>query len=493
MPRLPSQLAGVARRLTQRLIAGDTEVAAWEEALARALVEYHLASYADGAGIAPNQLTSQERRVIAKYVQLQLDYLQGFGNDLEAGRYAGKPLGAAARAAMYGGAANGSWWMGKTRGYVLPAYPGDGTTQCRTNCRCRWEIVPLEGSGNANAYWRLGAAEHCQTCAVRAEDWSPLEIRGGDVVLKEYRSGITLKAGPPTTETRRYARRHVTQKGWVTIHGRPVLIGDDSSGGEGGGGNGHAPIEASVAQRVLEGVHGDPNTHPELQAAQAELRAAMAKDFDGPEYATALAHVEATRAKVIAETESAGATALAPLLAKRQPATMKVEVHGEPPPEVKASIDHAADFVRRMTGPGSPLDKHSVAVHYHNENGAAWAEKDGSAIHIYRHTPPRAIVHELGHVVELRGDRAAEMQAFLAQRTAGQRPKKLKALLPKDGYGPDEVTIADSFFHPYVGKQYKEGGTEVLSMALEHMYSDPKALLAKDPEMFQVVWKAVVR
>jgi len=62
----------------------------------------------------------------------------------------------------------------------LPAYPGDGSTECRTNCKCEWRIVEVEDG--FDCYWELNPAEHCGTCVGRAARWSPLRVRFGRIV-----------------------------------------------------------------------------------------------------------------------------------------------------------------------------------------------------------------------------------------------------------------------------------------------------------------------
>ncbi len=109
----------------------------------------------------------------------QLEYLAAFRDEIQGAAW--QP-GWAARAQMYADSITNPYWSGKTRGWALPAMPGDGTTQCLTHCKCAWEIETLAGDGNADAYWRLGAAEHCQTCTQRAHEWSPLQIRGGELL-----------------------------------------------------------------------------------------------------------------------------------------------------------------------------------------------------------------------------------------------------------------------------------------------------------------------
>ena len=58
----------------------------------------------------------------------------------------------------------------------------EGLISHNSNCRCSWEIKWIDKKkGDADAYWRLSAVEHCQTCLARAEMWNPIRIRGGDL------------------------------------------------------------------------------------------------------------------------------------------------------------------------------------------------------------------------------------------------------------------------------------------------------------------------
>lgn len=53
----------------------------------------------------------------------------------------------------------------------LPAHPGDGSTICKTNCKCAWDLRETEMG--VDAYWTLGVAEHCPDCMDRAGKWNP--------------------------------------------------------------------------------------------------------------------------------------------------------------------------------------------------------------------------------------------------------------------------------------------------------------------------------
>lgn len=178
-----NSLDRVLEAVTKKVLERRTTARVWEAAAEKTLAAHHLAAYAQGAGVPVSKLTPKDHEVVEKYLQTQFDHLARFGQDLSVGRYAESPSSALNRSSMYADAAKATWWMGKTRGWDLPAWPCDGTTQCLSNCNCTWTIQELEGQGNADAYWRLGTNDHCQTCLVRAEEWAPLRIRDGEVQL----------------------------------------------------------------------------------------------------------------------------------------------------------------------------------------------------------------------------------------------------------------------------------------------------------------------
>jgi hypothetical protein len=66
----------------------------------------------------------------------------------------------------------------KTYAMDLPAYPGDGSTECHWRCRCTWDYQ--EEKGTLVAYWTLGPVktEHCVTCLERSTLWNPFILGG---------------------------------------------------------------------------------------------------------------------------------------------------------------------------------------------------------------------------------------------------------------------------------------------------------------------------
>lgn len=76
---------------------------------------------------------------------------------------------------------------------------------------------------------------------------------------------------------------------------------------------------------------------------------------------------------------------------------------------------------------------------------------------------------------------AAAANAFLLKRetrggeirTMNQIDAELTGKAKSNVYDADEVGVTDGFIHPYMGRVYATGATEVFSVALEHM-SEPE-------------------
>lgn len=174
--RILARTLGAIARLSKQLERGTLSAAAWRAAMERVLTQHYAAALMAGQG--SESVSTASRTYLDLFAKQQARYLKRFAAEIAAEGY--KPA-YAARAAMYAAAAKAPFWHGRTKGLPLPAMPGDGTTQCLSNCRCSWEIVPLDGDGNYDCYWRMGAVEHCQTCVQRASDWAPLRVRGGEL------------------------------------------------------------------------------------------------------------------------------------------------------------------------------------------------------------------------------------------------------------------------------------------------------------------------
>lgn len=174
---LQSQISALSQRMMALSDAGeltDEDIAQWQDQLSDLLAAYHNAAAIVGNEGKP--LTPSQQQSINDTIQTQLDYLANFAGELASGQAFGARD--RARADMYAGALRQAFSQMATGGLPLPAYPGEGTI-CHTNCKCSWDIVPLDGEENYDCYWRRSATDSCGTCIAREREWSPLQIRDG--------------------------------------------------------------------------------------------------------------------------------------------------------------------------------------------------------------------------------------------------------------------------------------------------------------------------
>ena len=149
-------------------------VAVWRDSVAAAIVEYHTAAMIAGNDGKP--LNPGMQGQLSEIVAAQLNYLENFAEEVAAGKIT--PAQISARADMYAPAIRQPYSAGFTGGLPLPAMPAEGTI-CHTNCKCSWNIVPIdEEAGDYDCYWIRGADDSCSTCIARAREWSPIFIRG---------------------------------------------------------------------------------------------------------------------------------------------------------------------------------------------------------------------------------------------------------------------------------------------------------------------------
>lgn len=166
--------------LSEDIASGELTTAAWQEQMEAMLREAFEAAVVAGGGDVDVLGDS-----IDNSVAIQIAFLENFAADILA---TGWLPAYAARARMYGLSSKAGYWTADTarqaagRFLPLPAMPGEGT-QCLTNCKCSWEIVTVNSDSNDyDAYWRRHASDSCQTCVQREAAWSPVQIRGGELL-----------------------------------------------------------------------------------------------------------------------------------------------------------------------------------------------------------------------------------------------------------------------------------------------------------------------
>lgn len=101
-------------------------------------------------------------------------------------------------------------------------------------------------------------------------------------------------------------------------------------------------------------------------------------------------------------------------------------------------------------------------------------------------------IHELGHWLEdkVPGLRT-RAQNFRDRRTQGEQTVALRTATGIRSYKPYEIALLDKFMRAYMGKVYPSGHTEIVSMGMEYMWSQPIDFAEKDPEYFAFIYDAV--
>lgn len=168
-----------AARLAEQYRTADISIYDLEAQVKNLIKNTYIDLYAMGAGGRQN-LSARDWGRIGAMLKEQYGsgkYLQGFMESIANGKMSEAQI--ASRLNMYINSANEALWKAITRDLpTLPAYPGDGSTQCLTNCRCEWRIEQVEGG--YNCYWIIDrAAENCPDCQRRAAEWNPLFIPYG--------------------------------------------------------------------------------------------------------------------------------------------------------------------------------------------------------------------------------------------------------------------------------------------------------------------------
>lgn len=173
--------------LADQLADGSLGVFEWRNRMRKELRNLHFTAYAAGAGGLDN-LTAEDVRRIQQKIADQEAYLEDWAGQLAVQAADGTEVSRQAvvrRAMLYAGNGNSTYYEGAQAAIgmpPLPQYPGDGQTECRTNCKCTLRITKLAGNGNFDVTWVLATAEHCVDCVRLAADWNPLQIRNGVIV-----------------------------------------------------------------------------------------------------------------------------------------------------------------------------------------------------------------------------------------------------------------------------------------------------------------------
>lgn len=103
------------------------------------------------------------------------------------------------------------------------------------------------------------------------------------------------------------------------------------------------------------------------------------------------------------------------------------------------------------------------------------------------------VAHEFGHCIEYSDPKIQKLaDGFLKKRVGGEELVQLNTKFP--GYGDHEMGRKDDFERVfdehsayYIGKYYRDGATEVVSMGLQQLHNDPIKFAENDPEYFNLM------
>lgn len=168
--------------LTQSLLDGKISIADWQIQMRQELRDVNALMLVAGAGGDRSKVDPSDWLKLGPELKSQYRYLENFAHELASGDP--RVLATAVtRAKLYARSTQATFWR-QALPVQLPAYPGDGSSECLTNCLCDWEIdYELDGSRviAVLATWARNAKESCDTCIARSVDWKPLRIPVRDI------------------------------------------------------------------------------------------------------------------------------------------------------------------------------------------------------------------------------------------------------------------------------------------------------------------------
>jgi hypothetical protein len=170
-----------AENLTGDLGAGTMTLPEWENEMRWVIKDAFGASYVLGRGGRPSMTPADWGRV-GRRVRDQYGFLANFASQMAAGSVTTQR--AVMRASMYPLSARQAHQRGQAAVLGdpnLPAYPGDGSTACHSNCGCSWliqKVTLLDGAPAFHCTWQRAKSDSCTDCLWREQQWAPLVVPG---------------------------------------------------------------------------------------------------------------------------------------------------------------------------------------------------------------------------------------------------------------------------------------------------------------------------
>jgi hypothetical protein len=122
-----------------------------------------------------NKMTPEDWGRLSEQLKTQYHYFNNFANEMADGGLSEDQI--SYRTSLYLNSSRQAFEVARTigaRNLILPAYPGDGSSECGVNCKCWWRIIEFDDKWDA--YWIRTAGESCPTCQARASIWVPYVV-----------------------------------------------------------------------------------------------------------------------------------------------------------------------------------------------------------------------------------------------------------------------------------------------------------------------------
>lgn len=154
----------------------------------------------------------------------------------------------------------------------------------------------------------------------------------------------------------------------------------------------------------------------------------------------------------------------------------------------RQAFDDMADKVSKMFHTNVTNSIPAYQIEY-KAGSRAYCDFSKNIISLGSVNEPGVLAHEYAHAVEINYP-GAKQAAFDFRTARIGNEEKSVIFKGKDGK-PDEMGWKDEFFNHYCGKDYGNWCTEILSMGIERVYTDPKAFFQEDPEYFDLCLKVM--
>lgn len=157
------------QRMADNLLHGTLSLEDWHKNMKDAIRQMYAYQAAAGVNGDQSQMRDDDWTRIQDNIGAQYAYLDNFAADIEK---AVETEGASLdfipnRATLYAKSAQAEFWRQATDDADLPAYPGDGTSECLGQCGCEWVCI------NGKWHWQRGKDDSCTTCIEREQTWNP--------------------------------------------------------------------------------------------------------------------------------------------------------------------------------------------------------------------------------------------------------------------------------------------------------------------------------